>query len=185
MGLPISKTDALALTFIAALIYYFSYLSSYQLSSLYEFSHATSWIYLPSGIRLLLVLILMGSGALGIVLGTLAIDYFFNLSTDHVYNLVTAIVAGSSAYLSLRLAQQLFKLQHDLSSLKQAQLFGICVVFSVVSPLMHQIWYWMDGETPLFWRSLAVMALGDLGGSVIVLGSIHWLLKLLRYLRTI
>jgi hypothetical protein len=183
MASPVSKLDVIALTLIAALIYYLAYLTTYQLSSLYEFSHATSWVYLPSGVRLLLVLILMESGAVGVTLGTLAIDYFFNLSLNHAYNWITAVIAGASAYLSLRLAQHWLQLNRDLSSLNQPKLFGICVVFSVISPLMHQIWYALDGDTPDFWPSLAVMALGDLGGSVISLGALYWLLRLLRHLR--
>ena len=179
-----SKVDQLLLALIAALIYYFAYLSSYQLISSYQFSHATSWIYLPSGIRLLLVLVLMESGAAGIFLGTLAIDYFFNLSPSHQYNWITAFIAGSSTYLSSQLAQRVFHLNKDLSALNQRQLMGICVVFSVISPLMHQIWYLIDGETQSFWSSLAVMSVGDLGGSVITLGFIHWLLRLIRYLRS-
>lgn len=184
MNGSVSKLDVFALSLIAALIYYLSYRSAHQISALYEFSHSTSWFYLPSGVRLLLVLILMESGALGVILGTLAIDYLFNLSMNHLYNWVTAIIAGTSAYLSLRLAQRLFKLKKDLSSLNQRQLFGICVVFSVICPLMHQFWYALDGDTLDFWPSLAVMTLGDLGGSVVLLGALYWLLKLIRLIRS-
>jgi glucose-6-phosphate-specific signal transduction histidine kinase len=75
MGRPSFNTDSFATIVIAALLYYLSYLSTYQLSSLFEFSHATSWVYLPSGVRLLLVLVLMESGAWAIMLGTLGIEY--------------------------------------------------------------------------------------------------------------
>lgn len=178
-----SWLDQVVLVLIAALIYLCSYLSSYQLSSLYEFSHATSWVYLPSGVRLLLVLVLMETGAVGILLGTLAIDYYHNLSLDHAYNWITASVAGSSAYLGLKLAQHGLKLRDDLSRLNQWQLMQVCLIFSAVSPLMHQIWYSVHGDTEHFWHSVAVMALGDLGGSVIVLGALYWVLRLFRALR--
>ena len=170
------------LALIAALIYFLSYLSSYQLSALYEFSHATSWVYLPSGVRLLLVLVLMELGAIGILLGTLAIDYYLHLSQDHAYNWITASVAGGSAYLGLKLAQRGLKLRDDLHRLNQWQLIQVCLIFSVVSPLMHQTWYWIHGDTEHFWFSAGVMALGDLGGSVIVLGALYWALQLYRAL---
>ena len=56
MGRPSFNTDSFVTIVIAALLYYLSYLSTYQLSSLFEFSHATSWVYLPSGVRLVLTL---------------------------------------------------------------------------------------------------------------------------------
>ncbi len=177
-----SWLDEMVLVAVAALIYLFSYLSSYQLSSLYEFSHSTSWVYLPSGVRLLLVLILMESGAIGIFLGTLTIDYYHHLSLNHAYNWITASVAGASAYLGLKIAQHGLKLRDDLSKLTQWQLMQVCLIFSLVSPLMHQIWYWWHGATEHFWYSVAVMAVGDLGGSVIVLGALYWALRLIRSL---
>ncbi len=175
--------DEVVLVLVAALIYLFSYLSSYQLSALHEFSHATSWVYLPSGVRLLLVLILMESGAIGILLGTLAIDYYHNHSMDHAYNWVTASIAGASTYLGLKIAQNGLKLRHDLAQLTQWQLMQVCLIFSLISPLMHQTWYWLHGDTTHFWHSVAVMAIGDLGGSVIVLGALYWALRLVRGFR--
>ena len=49
---------------------------------------------------------------------------------------------------------------------------------------MHQFWYALDGDTLDFWPSLAVMTLGDLGGSVVLLGALYWLLKLIRLIRS-
>jgi hypothetical protein len=175
--------DQTALVLVAALFYYFSYLSSYQLSAHYEFSHATSWVYLPSGVRLLLVLVLMEAGAIGIFLGTLSIDYFFNLSLNHTYNWVTAMVAGTSAYLSLRIAQFVFGFNRELSRLTPKHLTGVCVVFSLVSPLMHQSWYAIHGETVSFWKSMLVMSVGDLGGSLIVLCALHAVIRAWRFVR--
>jgi hypothetical protein len=60
---------------------------------------------------------------------------------------------------------------------------GVCLIFSVVSPLAHQIWYTIDGETAQFWPSFAVMALGDWNGSLIVLGALYWVLRLWRWLQ--
>lgn len=175
--------DTIALTLFSACIYYLAYLSSYQLSAYFEFSHATSWVYLPSGVRLLLVLILMESGAVGVFLGTLGIDYLVNQSNDHLYNWITAMIAGVSAYLGLLVAHQWLKLKEDLARMKSGQLMGVCLTFSVISPLMHQTWYTLRGETEAFWSSALVMSIGDLGGSIIVLGAIHWLWRLIRFLK--
>ncbi len=175
--------DHLPLICLSGLIYFASYVASLKLNAWFEFSHATSWFYLPSGVRLLLVLIMLESGALGIVLGTLMIDYLVHDSRDHVYNLVTALVAGASTYLSLKLAQAALRLDQTLTRLKQIHLLLFCVIFSIISPLMHQLWYWHYGVTTHFWASLSVMAIGDLGGGIIILGALFWVNRLFRVFR--
>ncbi len=174
----------LPLIVLSGLIYSLSFVASSYLNTWFEFSHSTSWIYLPSGVRLLLVLIMFESGAVGILLGTLAIDYLLHNPDEHLYNWITATIAGGSAYLSLKAAQRLLRLDPVLSRLKQIDLLQVCIIFSVVSPLMHQLWYFYNGLTENFWHSFAVMALGDLGGSILILGAIIWIQKLFRMLQS-
>jgi hypothetical protein len=175
--------EYLPLICLSGLLYSLSYIASLQLNTWFEFSHATSWFYLPSGVRLLLVLIMLESGALGIVLGTLMIDYLVHDSKDHWYNFVTALVAGASAYLSLKWSQVALRLDQTLARLKQIHLLQVCVIFSIVSPLMHQLWYMYYGATTHFWHSLAVMAIGDLGGGIIILGALFWINRLFQVFR--
>ena len=166
--------------FASGLIYYLTYLSTYQLTEYFEFTHSTSWIYLPSGIRLMLVLVLTGSGAFGVALGTLAIEYLIIHSGDHVYNLFTSLVAGGSAYLGMVVSQRLFQLKCDLHELTARQLLGICVVFAIVCPLSHQLWFCLYGHTRDFWPSFLVMSIGDFGGCIVVLAVIQFTLKVFR-----
>ncbi|MDI9330269.1 MAG: hypothetical protein QM527_02925 [Alphaproteobacteria bacterium] len=181
LRLPFKLEEFLGVLF-AALVYTITYIFSFNLSESFEFSHATSWVFLPSGVRLLLVLTLLGQGAMGVWLGTLLIDYVYMESSDHLYNWVTAAVAGGSAYISLKLAQNRLGLGANLHQLTQAQLMGICMIFSVLSPLLHQIWFWLHGDTYSFIQSWAVMALGDLGGSMIIRGGMFILLRLIRWI---
>ena len=94
-------------------------------------------------------------------MGSLALNYVYHMSPLHDYNWVTATVAGLSVYVSLLVSKKWLKLNDDLSQFTLSQLMGVCVVFSVISPLMHQIWYGLDGETPHFWSSLLAMVVGD------------------------
>lgn len=172
-----SISDAIVIVLLTALIYYFSYLSSSNLIDYFEFSHSTSWFYLPSGVRLLLTLVLMGHGALGVCLGTLAIDYLYLQSGDHFYNVVTALVAGSSAYLSLRVSQRVLNLDAHLTHLSATKLLAICAIFSIICPVLHQLWFHWRGDTTSFLDSFLVMAVGDLGGCLVVLLVMQCVLK--------
>ena len=177
LGKSSSALETGVLVSLAALIYYFSYLSSYNLIDYFEFSHSTSWFYLPSGVRLLITLILMGYGALGICLGTLAIDYLYIQSNNHFYNVVTAMVAGGSAYLSLRVSQRVLNLDVHLAQLSLRKLLGICAIFAIISSLLHQFWFHWHGDTPSFLDSFLVMAVGYLGGCLVVLLVMQCVLK--------
>lgn len=171
-----------ALILASAVVYAATFWITNTLNEWFEFSYATSWIFIPAGVRMLLALVLLEWGGIGVSLGTLWIDYQLHHSMNHVYNGVTACIAGGSAYLSTLIAQRFFHLQSNLSQLNAIKLFGISAVYSIVSPLMHQTWYVWQGKTEHFWPSLGMMAVGDFLGTLIVLGAIQWLLRAIKKL---
>ncbi len=166
-----------ALILASAVVYAATYWVTDNMTEWFAFSFATSWVFIPAGVRMLLTLILLESGAVGVSLGTIWIDYQLHHSLDHFYNEVTACIAGGSAYISTLIAQRLFHLQSNLSQLNVTKLFGVSAVYSIVSPLMHQTWYVWQGKTEHFWPSLGMMSIGDFLGTLIVLGAIQWLLR--------
>ena len=65
----------------------------------------------------------------------------------------------------------------NLRDLSASALLKIALVFSVVSPVMHQLWLTWRGETESFVQSTLVMAIGDLLGTLLVLYSIKFLMS--------
>jgi hypothetical protein len=165
------------LILVSAGLYAFAFRASDSLSQHFAFSHSTSWVFIPAGVRMLLALILLEMGAIGVALGTVWIDYGLHESLDHFYHWGTATIAGVSAYISTLISQRLFKLQADLSQLSVSKLLGISAVYSVISPLMHQTWFVWQGKTEDFLYSTAMMGIGDFFGTLIVLGVIQALLR--------
>jgi hypothetical protein len=163
------------LILLSAAVYSGMYWLTDAVSEHFKYSFSTSWVFIPAGVRMLLSLVLLAEGSLGVVLGTLWIDYGLHHSWDHVYNGITALIAGGSAYLSTLISQRLLHLQPDLSQLNAFKLLGIAAIFSLVSPLMHQIWYLWLGKTAHFLDSTAMMAIGDFLGTLIVLGGVQTL----------
>jgi hypothetical protein len=161
----------------SAALYAATFWANESLNQYFAFSHSTSWVFIPAGVRMMLALILMEMGALGVALGTLLIDYAMHDDMAHFYNWGTACIAGLSAYLSMLLSQRLFNLQSDLSQLSLKKLLGISAVYSVISPLMHQTWFVFQGKTEHFLHSAVMMAIGDFLGTLIVLGLIQTLLN--------
>ncbi|MFM7342898.1 MAG: hypothetical protein ACKO3Q_09530, partial [Betaproteobacteria bacterium] len=57
-----------------------------------DYSYGVSWIFLPSGLRLALVLIFGGQGALGVVLGSLCVE--LEEGKQPVEAVLAALVSG-------------------------------------------------------------------------------------------
>ena len=145
-----------------------------------EFSEGVNWIFLPSGLRLLLVLVLYEMGAIGIGLGSLAINYFLgdiNHSNYHLFNVVTAFISGFAPYLARRIAVDWFNIDVDLQGMTSKIFFKITLLFAVISPLLHQLWFYWCGVTDDFVQSTFAMFIGDWFGTILVLSFANLLAK--------
>ena len=134
------------------------------------FSHSigVSWIFLPAGLRLLLVLLLGESGAIGIVIASSAIGlgFFFD---DPVLAIGAGFISGFAPYLARFLVFKSIGLGSDLSKLNGNQLLNCVLIFSIISPVLHQAWFSWKIPENIFFDNLGVMIIGDLIGSLIII----------------
>jgi len=61
-------------------------------------------------------------------------------------------------------------------------LLKVSVLFAVVSPVLHQVWYFFVGRVENLVTDTVVMAIGDWFGTVLVLTTAAYALKLVRFL---
>jgi hypothetical protein len=172
--MPASKKVSLETQALIVLVCGIVYFYAYKLNTFFfewsEFTHGVNWLYLPSGLRLLFVLVLTHTGALGVVLGTTAINYAFGSSDNsHAYNLLTAVVSGGSPYLARFIAIHFFQLNTQLEGLTARSFFKISILFALTSALLHQVWFFWNGKTEHIITNTFVMAVGDWFGTVLVL----------------
>lgn len=145
-----------------------------------QFSQGVNWVFLPSGLRLLLVLVLGAPGALGLALGSILINYQLNGFEDHFFNIGTGLISGGAPLLARILCVDLLKMQTNLEGLTTHSLFKISVLFAVISALLHQMWFfWLDHDSN-FASNAPVMAMGDWLGTALVLKFSSWALKFKR-----
>ena len=72
------------------------------------------------------------------------------------------------------------KLNPDIQYLKPRQLIQLTVVFSIISPVLHQLWFfWQDSSTQ-FVQATLVMIVGDLLGCLIILWGLRLFVWWLR-----
>jgi hypothetical protein len=143
-----------------------------------EFTPNVSWIFIPSGIRLVFVLVLHQSGAMGIALASCLINYTYGDPDAHLFNILTGLISGMSPFLARAIAIDLLKLNTNLNGLTVSPLFKTSVLFALISATLHQTWYFWYGVTDRFFSNTLVMFIGDCLGTVFVMAFVSFLFKI-------
>ena len=134
-----------------------------------EFGPGINWIYLPAGVRLLALLLFAEAGAVGILLASWLVCFFWLFPDDYMRSFAGGILAAAAPYLCYRGAQSLFGVKPSLANLTPRHLLLCALAYSIASPLLHHIWFAIQGEQVDLVRGFAVMFAGDLAGTLIVL----------------
>ena len=150
------------------------------------FGIGVNWIYLPAGLRLFLTLIFGLPGAIGIAIASTLISYYGELSSDLAICIGTGLISGFAPYLARIFVFSNVKLESDLSNLNLQKLLLCIVIYALMSAGLHQYWYATVGlENTGSVNHFAVMAIGDVMGSILLIALIKSGLDLLRRFRRI
>jgi hypothetical protein len=168
---------------VCATVYFYAFKLNLVLFQHLEFADNVNWVFIPSGLRLLFVLILFESGALGIGLASVLINYMYSAADDHLFNIVTGLMSGASPMLARYFAVDLFRLDATLTGLNARVLFKISVLFALISAVLHQMWFFWNGKATNFVSGTLAMAVGDWCGTVLVLGLASYALRLYKALQ--
>lgn len=161
-----------------AVVYFFAFKLNFLLFDSLEFSQGVNWIFLPSGLRILLVLVLMSSGALGIAFASCFINYTTGSADQHMFNIVTGVISGFAPLLARKICVDYLQLGASLNNLTSKSLFQLSVVFALLSAVLHQVWFFWNAVSENFIASSLVMAVGDWLGTVLVLATASLIFKL-------
>lgn len=166
-----------AIVLACAFAYFYAFKLNVFLFQSFEFSDNVNWVFIPSGLRLLFVLIFFESGAIGIALASVVINYMFGSHDDHVFNIVTGLMSGASPLLARYITVDLFQLDATLAGLNARVLFKISIVFALISSVLHQLWFFWNDQTANFVFNTLAMAVGDWCGTVLVLATASYALR--------
>jgi hypothetical protein len=134
----------------------------------FEFARGINWIYLPAGIRLLSTLLFAEAGALGLLLVSWLVCFFYFFPDDPVRSFAGGILAALGPYLVYRGAQHRYGLHASLATLTPKRLLILIVAYSVASPLLMHLWFALQGKEGLL-QGFLVMFIGDLSGTLLVI----------------
>lgn len=134
----------------------------------FEFARGINWIYLPAGVRLLSTLLFAEAGAAGLLLVSWLVSYFYFFPDDVLRSFVGGILATLAPYSIYRFAQHEYGLHASLANLTPKRLLVLIVAYSVASPLLHHIWFALQGQKHIL-QGFLVMFIGDLTGTLLVI----------------
>jgi len=172
----VNGLQKIAIACCTAIVFAFVFELNILLFSSFEFTKGVNWIFVPSGVRLAAVLVLDVWGALGIVLGSIGVGYGQYYSGDWINAVVAGLLSGLSPLLARKFCNDFLSLKTNLDGLTGSSLLKIAAAFSVISSVMHQVWYVIHGQTQNFLTNTAVMAVGDFTGTLVVLYAARWVL---------
>jgi hypothetical protein len=164
------KTQLL-LAFFCGVAYFYAFQLNAYWFDWFEFSPGANWVFIPSGLRFLFVLVLARLGMVSIALSSIAVNYSYGSSDAHLFNVVTGLISGLSPYLARHVALTWLKLDTQLSNLNGRLFLQMSILFAIVNALTHQLWFFCIGQTQDFLASTMAMGMGDWFGTVLVLAA--------------
>jgi hypothetical protein len=166
-----------------ALCYFYVFQLNLHFFAEIEFAHGVNWIFIPSGLRLLFVLVFTQSGAVGVALGSIAINYLLEPNESHIFNIVTGLISGVAPYLSRWIGIRFLNLDPQLTGFTAGSFLKISVLFSVICASLHQVWFLFKGQSTDFVAGTIAMATGDWFGTVLVLATASLVLKIIKKIK--
>ena len=165
--MQIQKTMVVVLTTALAYVGLFS-INNYAFSAL-DMSASAPWVFLPSGLRILSILLFVEWGSLGLVLGSVLMGWGQVYGDAPALALGIAVISGLAPLVARSLCMRFAALDENLEGLTATCLLRLTVVFCATSALMHQAWLAYCGRTSDVLQSMAIHFTGELLGALLLL----------------
>ena len=144
-----------------------SYLNAWLFGFL-PLANGFTWLFLPCGVSLLIVVLCGGWGALGIVLGSLMSTQDFS-SDFSMINTGACILSGLAPWAGSNFAIHAMKLRTSLSNLTPTALLKIGFVCAAATAISLELWLLPFGYSGPFFESLSTRMVGNILGTLAVL----------------
>ena len=169
---------------VSAIAYTLLFYFNGWLTNSLVFGLGVNWIYLPAGLRLFLTLIFGLPGAIGIAAASFFISYYGDFPRELTVCVGIGLISGFAPYLARYFVFSNLRLESDLSNLNFPKLIVCILIYSLLSAGLHQWWFSTMGlgDTGSI-NHFAVMFIGDVLGSLLLISLIKYCLDLMRKIR--
>jgi hypothetical protein len=178
------SSDRLRLFLVGALFSALAYSALFffndWLTETVKYGLGVSWIYLPAGLRLFLILIFGLAGAIGIAAASFAISYFGAFPPDLLTCIGIGLISGFAPLFAKWVVISNTYISNDLSNLSMQKIFLCIVVYALMSSGFHQYWFMLRNLESASLNHFLVMFAGDIAGSILLIALIKYGIDLMR-----
>ena len=167
-------------TAISTLLYSALFFLNDWLTETVKYDLGVSWIYLPAGLRLFLILIFGLAGAIGIAAASFSISYFGAFSTDLLTCIGIGLISGFAPLLAKWVVVSNTYISNDLSNLSMQKILLCIVIYALMSSGFHQYWFVLRDLESGSINHFLVMFAGDVAGSILLIALIKYGIDLMR-----
>ena len=165
---------------ISALLYSALFFLNDWVTEAIKYDLGVSWIYLPAGLRLFLILIFGFTGAIGIAVASFAISYYGVFPTDLITCIGIGLISGFAPLLAKWVVVTNVNISNDLSNLSLQKILFCVVVYAFISAGLHQWWFVLRGLESGSLNHFLVMLVGDIAGSILLIALIKYSIDFLK-----
>jgi hypothetical protein len=152
-----------------ALVYAGLYFLNEALFPALVLSTHISLIFLPSGVRLIGVLLFSHWGALGIVFGSVLTSLLAPPELLGSTLFGAWVISGLAPWFAREVGIRFLHMDRQLTNLSGTDLLKLSVVFAAFNAVMHQLWFYWQSSGGNFFSQTWSMAVGDWLGAVLLL----------------
>jgi hypothetical protein len=167
-------------TLISAALYSALFFLNDRLTEVLKYDLGVSWIYLPAGLRLFLILIFGLAGAIGIAAASFTISYFGVFPPDLITCIGIGLISGFAPLLAKWIVITNVNISNDLSNLSIQKIILCVVVYALVSAGLHQYWFELRDLESGSLNHFLVMFIGDIAGSILLIACIKYSIDLVK-----
>lgn len=159
-----------ALTFLSAVLFVGFFQFNGWIFSGFQYSEGVSWVFLPAGFRVILVLVLGLPGALGLMLGSWFIDRDLFGGNNSLLGFMNGVAGGVLPWLVMKWLQKRGWLNPQLQTLTAPQLLNLTLIFAAASAIAHQlVWLLLERPNLNIWVDIWPMFVGNALGALLML----------------
>jgi len=166
--------------FVSALLYSALFFFNDWITETLKYDLGVSWIYLPAGLRLFLILIFGLAGAIGIAAASFAISYFGVFPPDLLTCIGIGLISGFAPLFAKWVVVSNTYISNDLSNLSMQKILLCIVIYALMSSAFHQYWFMLRDLESGSINHFLVMFAGDVAGSILLITLIKYGIDLMR-----
>jgi hypothetical protein len=165
---------------ISALLYSALFFFNDWITEMLKYDLGVSWVYLPAGLRLFLILIFGLASAIGIAAASFAISYFGVFPPDLFTCIGIGLISGFAPLFAKWVVVSNTYISNDLSNLSMQKILLCIVVYALMSSGFHQYWFVLRDLESGSLNHFLVMFAGDIAGSILLIALIKYGIDLVR-----